>query len=80
MASAWGRPVPLFEADGKYVFSNDLLRMFDVAPDGRFLMIKEDATEEASTPQDQIILILNWLQELAGRVPLERFSKSSSTR
>ena len=68
--SAWGRPVPLFEADREYFFRN-VLRTYDVAPDGRFLMIKADAaTEDASAPQAQIILIQNWFQELTERVPI----------
>ena len=68
--SAWERPVPLFEAEGNYFFTT-LVRTFDVAPDGRSLMVQEEAaTDDASTPQDQIILILNWFEELKARVPV----------
>lgn len=68
--STWGRPVPLFEFEERYVFT-PFHRVFDVAQDGRFLMIKEPtATEGASISQAQIILIQNWFQELTERVPV----------
>ena len=41
-------------------------RHYDLAPDGRFLMIKGDETSTS----DQIIVVQNWLDELAQRVPV----------
>lgn len=43
-------------------------RTFDVSPDGqRFLMIREDA---GATSQN-LVVILNWFQELLERVPAD---------
>ena len=67
--SAWGRPVPLFEADEH--FFTPPHRAFDVGPDDRFLMIREDvATATAFAEQDRIILVQDWFQELTERVPV----------
>ena len=45
----------LFEQQYYYVRSD---RTYDVAPDGRFLMVKEGATtDDASAPTAQIILV-----------------------
>ena len=44
-------------------------RNYDVAPDGRFLMVKAgDETGEA--PPAQITVVLNWHEELLERVPI----------
>ena len=45
---------------------------YDVAPDGqRFLMIKaaDTATDDTST---EIVLVLNWIEELKALVPTDR--------
>ena len=39
-------------------------RMYDVARDGRFLMLKDEETA------NQIVLVQNWSQELTERVPV----------
>ena len=41
---------------------------WDVAPDGRFLMIRPGATGQAAAPH--INVVLNWHQELTERVPV----------
>ena len=48
-------------------------RSYDIHPDGqRFLMIKEaPQTEEASAPTE-LILVLNWSEELKRLVPTDR--------
>lgn len=44
-------------------------RNYDIAPDGqRFLMIKEAAASDAATVQ--LVVVLNWHQELLERVPI----------
>ena len=68
---------PTFTAgNGEVVFEGSYLgtagggssgRTYDVALDGRFLMIKPG--DETST-SDQIIVVQNWLDELAQRVPV----------
>ena len=46
------------------------LRTYDVAPDGeRFLMIKESGSGE--TPSMELILVLNWFEELKRLVPTD---------
>ena len=61
-------PEVLFALDG-HTFNYS--RNYAVAPDGeRFLMIKPAATtEDASAPAPQIIVILNWGDELKRLVP-----------
>ena len=45
-------------------------RTYDVAPDGRFLMIKVGATtDDGSAPTTQIILVEHWFEELKRLVP-----------
>jgi serine/threonine-protein kinase len=43
---------------------------YDVAPDGRFLMVRGDVEEGGDAPVDQINVVLNWYQELKARVPV----------
>ena len=62
-----GDPEVLFEQQYSY-FRQD--RTYDVAPDGRFLMIKEGATtDDGSAPTAQITVVLNWFEELQRLVP-----------
>ena len=42
--------------------------MFDVAPDGRFLMLKPSG-RAAGAPQKNIIVVQNWFEELKRLVP-----------
>jgi Tol biopolymer transport system component len=42
-------------------------RTYDMAPDGRFLMIKEGGTQDERPPS--IVLVLNWFEELKRLVP-----------
>lgn len=45
-------------------------RTYDVSPDGeRFLMIKEHEDVERESPE--IVMVLNWLEELKRLVPTE---------
>jgi hypothetical protein len=60
----WGRPVQLFEGD--YLFSPGP-RSFDVAPDGRFLMLRPAGDASASRPD--VVVVLNWTEELKRLVP-----------
>jgi hypothetical protein len=61
-----GKPVVLFE--GPYVVGGNVGGGldYDVAPDGRFLMIKP--TEEEKAPP-HLNIVLNWIDEVARRVP-----------
>ncbi len=63
------RPAVLFT--GTYVQQDALdsnPRHYDIAPDGRFLMLKEDPL--FSVPD--ITFVQNWTQELLERVPTRR--------
>ena len=64
---AAGKPVILF--DGPY-FVDQLTGLdYDVAPDGRFLMIKPSEEEQAPP---RLNVVLNWVEELSRRVPTAR--------
>ena len=63
-----GTPQPLF--DGPYRFTAPG-RGYDITPDGeRFLMVKIGSVNEDAAPS-QITVVLNWLEELKGRVPVD---------
>ena len=73
-----GSPDVLFEAN--YYFGFGSLGVggvggggglhHDVAPDGRFLMIKAGSQTDENAPPPQINVVLNWTEELKERVPL----------
>jgi Tol biopolymer transport system component len=69
-----GNPTTLFEGpsmllDGRSVGSMTG-RTYDVARDGRFLMIKKNAgSSEATAPPASMIVVQNWFTELQQRVP-----------
>jgi hypothetical protein len=45
--------------------------MFDVAPDGRFLMLKVEGGDAAATTPDSLIVVQNWTEQLKRRVPVK---------
>ena len=60
-----GPPRFLFETS----YPQDLNRDYDVAPDGeRFLVIAQDFSAD---DDEQIHVVVNWLDELKERVPIE---------
>jgi hypothetical protein len=66
-----GVPQQLFE--GRYYVDPSPTvrgRTYDVAPDGqRFIMVKDmESPERPATPQ-QLVVVLNWTEELKQRVP-----------
>ena len=64
-----GDPEVLF--DQQYYFHRTQ-RTYDLAPDGRFLMVKEGAaTADAEGPAAQIILVQHWFEELRRLVPVD---------
>jgi eukaryotic-like serine/threonine-protein kinase len=60
-----GRPQVLFETATAVTVSG---RPYDVAPDGRFLIIRRVETEAGGTPSNMIV-VLNWTEELKRLVP-----------
>ena len=65
---AVGRPRALFE--GSYVIGFEMMGMdSDLAPDGRFLMIKPSPEESGPQP---LRVVVNWAAELRARIPAGR--------
>jgi serine/threonine-protein kinase len=67
MTFSSGNPSRLFQT--RY-FSGGPTRNYDVSPDGRFLMIKDNAASDqtsTATPASMIV-VLNWFEELKTRV------------
>jgi len=59
-----GTPTRLFEAGPNRIATG---AGFDLAADGRFLMVQEMETPEDESDEPQIIVIENWYQEFAGK-------------
>jgi hypothetical protein len=60
--------------DGRYL-APQVGRNYDVSPDGqRFLMIKDatPATSSSTPPPSQLVVVLNWSEELKARVPVTK--------
>ncbi len=54
--------------EGRYD-TTAVVRGYDVARDGRFLMVRQ--TARPPTPTSQMILIQNWFEELKRKVPVK---------
>src|SRR4030095_7491690 len=64
----YGNPVKLFATTTGYNKSPAAGRTYDVSPDGqKFLMIK-DATEASRRSTANMVVVLNWLDELGQRM------------
>jgi Tol biopolymer transport system component len=65
----YGSPTKLFDTSG-YYFGNQG-RTYDVAADGRFLMIKlaGDARPNSGAPPPSLVVVEHWTEELKQRVP-----------
>ena len=61
------RPERLFATDAYRTGPADVFRSYDVAPDGRFLMLKGRGAA-AGAPHH--VIVQNWYQELLERAPL----------
>ena len=70
----YGNPRMLFE--GSYVPEEDdpsAARGFALAPDGqRFLMMKEQGRHVGSSGTTEVVVILNWVEEVKRLVPTSR--------
>jgi serine/threonine-protein kinase len=64
----WSAPEKLFE--GTYFFIEGP-RMFDVARDGRFLMVKAGSDDATIPTRDSIMVVQNWTDALKERVPVD---------
>jgi eukaryotic-like serine/threonine-protein kinase len=61
---SFGRPAKVFDTKYSAQFYS-----YDVAPDGRFLMMKESAGDPSHPPS--MVVVLNWEEELKRRVPTQ---------
>jgi hypothetical protein len=62
-----GRPQVLFEP--AMLVSGGGNRPYDIAPDGRFLLIRSGQAEAGGSPAPQIVVVQNWTEELKRLVP-----------
>jgi Tol biopolymer transport system component len=62
-----GRPQVLFEFAMRPILGGS--RSYDIAPDGRFLIIRSDQAEVAGDTAPQIVVVQNWFEELKRLVP-----------
>ena len=63
---SWGTAQTVFESNYANFPGLSGPRNYDVAPDGRFLVIKEGSNEGAAEP---IVVVQNWVEELKRLVP-----------
>jgi len=74
MLSARVAPGVTFRADAPEVlfdggFDPTVERVYDVAPDGRFVMFERGPRDD--TASASIVMVLNWFNELKQRVPVK---------
>ena len=69
----WGTARQLFPSPYANFNSSSGPRNYDVAPDGRFLMIKEGSNDR---PPEPIIVVQNWSEELKRLVPTNDISEA----
>jgi hypothetical protein len=63
-----GRPQVLFEF--AMTGSGGGFRPYDLAPDGRFLIIRSGQAEAGVGTEPQIVVVQNWFEELKRLVPV----------
>jgi serine/threonine-protein kinase len=66
---AFAAPVRLFSDVQFFFFSGPAIRTYDVARDGRFLMIQSEAATQPDAAPSTIVVVQNWFEELRQRVP-----------
>jgi len=68
---SFSAPLELFT--GPYLFDpTSRVASYDVARDGRFLMIQPQASAADTASQSSIVVVRNWTEELKQRVPTAR--------
>jgi hypothetical protein len=66
---ALGRPTELFRV-GEW--SDELVRNYDLAPDGRFLLVRLRERPKPEPPITRLHLVHNWFAELERLCPARR--------
>ncbi len=67
LSGVHGAPQALFQ--GRYDIHP--LRNYDVARDGRFLMVKDASPVDRVSERQQLALVQNWFEELRRLVPTD---------
>jgi hypothetical protein len=69
---SWRSSTPERVLQGQYYYGAPAAgRTFDIAPDGRrFLMIKEGGSDASAAPQNRIVFVQHWVEELKRLVPV----------
>ncbi len=62
-----GRPQVLFEFPILPILAG--ARSYDIAPDGRFVIIRRDQAQGAEGTVSQIVVVQHWFEELKRLVP-----------
>ena len=67
---SFSRTTPRMLFDGDYLPSRNA-RQYDVAPDGRFVMLEaSSAADQEARQLPRITVVLNWFEELTAQVPV----------
>jgi hypothetical protein len=65
---SFAAPVELF-SEPYFINAVPFVRSYDVARDGRFLMIQPQGSPDDPAGLSSIVVVENWLEELKQRVP-----------
>ena len=69
--ATWRAGAPARLLDAKYAAPGNMFN-YDIAPDGRrFLMLKETGHDDESVAKADLVVVLNWIEELKQRLPLK---------
>jgi serine/threonine-protein kinase len=72
VGTAFAATQPVKILNSKYYLGASLLgldlRAYDIAPDGRFLMIKDLGDPKAAAPLASMVIVLNWGEEVKARL------------
>jgi eukaryotic-like serine/threonine-protein kinase len=64
-----GSPTAMFDLPPYYKSAMRITRQWDIAPDGRFLIVNPGEAATGEHPQSQMVFVLNWHDELKRLVP-----------
>jgi len=71
IGATWRTGAPARLLDAKYAAPGEMAN-YDIAPDGRrFLMLKETGHDDESVAKADLVVVLNWIEELKQRLPLK---------
>ena len=63
-SGSWANSAPSEVVKPRYVTMQDPSLSYDIGTDGRFLMVKELAETTAPTESTNLVVMLNWAEEL----------------